>query len=101
MDMAAMQKMMETMSPEQQKEGMAEWGKWMEVNKAMFADIGAPAGKNTQVSTSGSKEESNDIGGYSIVQAESLEAVTKLLEGSPHLKMPGAKCDVMELMPMS
>ena len=72
----------------------------MKKNMASFADPGAPTGKNWQVSTAGAKQESNDIGGYSIMQAENVEAAAKMLEGSPHLKMPGATCDVAEIVPM-
>ena len=100
MDMDAMRTMMETMTKEDQQKDMAEWGTWMKQNMSSFADAGAPVGKNTQVSASGSNQVSNDVGGYSIIQAESMEDASKILESSPHLKMPGAVCDVMELMPM-
>jgi hypothetical protein len=100
MDMAAMRKMMETMDKESQAKSMAEWGEWMKKNASSFVDGGAPVGKNWQVSAGGSKEESNDVGGYAIVQAESAEAAAKLMEGGPHLKMPGATCDVMEIVKM-
>ena len=100
MDMAEMKKMMETMSKEDQQKGMKEWGEWMKANTAHFADLGAPIGKNWRVAVGGSSQTSNDVAGYSILQAESAEASVKLLEGSPHLKMPGATCDVAEIVPM-
>ena len=99
MDMAAMQKMMKE-NPEMGKKGMEEWGMWMKKHMADFADGGAPTGKNTEVSTGGAMEKSNDIGGYSIIQADSVEGVAKILADNPHLKMPGATIDVAELMPM-
>ncbi len=100
MDMAAMSDMMKTMSKEDHAKGMAEWGEWMKQHAASFADPGAPAGKNTRVTAQGSSQAGNDNGGYSIVQAESMEEATKMLAGSPHLKMPGATCDVMEIVSM-
>ena len=100
MDMAAMKKMMEETSAEDRRKGMEEWGVWMKKNMANFADGGAPLGKNTQVSSSGAKEMRNDIGGYSILQAESAEAAAKILADNPHFKMPGAVVDVMEAVPM-
>lgn len=100
MDMASIKEMMASMTPEKQKESMAEWGAWMQKNAAHFADGGAPAGKNTQVSAGGVAEVSNDVGGYSIMQGESKEAVAKILSESPHFKMPGAVADVMEILPM-
>jgi hypothetical protein len=99
MDMAKMREMM-TANPDMGKKGMEEWGMWMKNHMADFADHGAPVGKNTEVSAQGSMQKSNDIGGYSIIQADSMEAVSKILADNPHLKMPGATCDVAELMSM-
>ena len=42
----------------------------------------------------------SELGGYSIVQAESHEAAATLFANSPHLTMPGATVEVMEIMPM-
>ena len=100
MDMEAMKKMMETASAEERKKGMEEWGVWMKKHAGDFADMGAPTGKNTEVSASGAAEKSNDIGGYSILQAESKEAAEALLKDNPHFKMPGATVDMAEIMPM-
>ena len=100
MDMAAMRKMMETTSKEEREKGMKEWGEWMKKNMAIFADMGGPTGKNMQVTPSGMTQVSNDIGGYSIVQAENAEAAAKILGGSPHFQMPGAVIDLAEIVPM-
>ena len=100
MDMAAMQKMMETTSEEDKKKGMEEWGTWMKKHMADFADMGGPTGKNTQVTKEGATEMSNDIGGYSVLQAESKEAAAALLADSPHFGMPGASVDLMEIVSM-
>lgn len=98
--MAAMKKMMETSSAEDRKKGMDEWGAWMKDNMSIFADMGGPTGKNIQVTSSGMTPVSNDIGGYSIVQAESAEAVAKLLATNPHFSMPGAVIDLAEVVNM-
>jgi len=100
MDMDAMRKMMEASSAEDRKKSMGEWGTWMKKHAADFADMGGPVGKNTQVGKSGSAEMSNDIGGYSVMQAESKEAVAALLADNPHFKMPGAVVDLMEITSM-
>ena len=99
MDMDAMRKMMEQ-NPDMGKKGMEEWGVWMKKHVADFADAGAPTGKNTEVSASGAVEKSNDIGGYSILQAESKEAAAAILKDNPHLKMPGATVDLAEIVQM-
>ena len=100
MDLAAMQKMMEVSSAEDRKKSMEEWGTWMKKNAAIFVDMGGPTGKNMQVTAGGTTQVSNDIGGYSIVQAESAEAAGKLLAGNPHFQMPGAIIDLAEIVSM-
>ncbi len=100
MDMAQMKTLMATMTPEDQKKDMAEWGAWMKKNMAHFADPGNPVGKNTEVSASGAVEKSNDVAGYSIINGESKEAVIAMLADGPHLKMPGSTTDVMEIVEM-
>ena len=100
MDFAEMQKLMASMSEEDRKKSMGEWQAWMTKNMASMADRGGPVGKTKRVAASGITDTRNDIGGYSIVQAESQEAAAALLAGSPHLTMPGATAEVMEIMPM-
>jgi hypothetical protein len=100
MDMAAMRKMMEEASAEDRKKSMEEWSTWMKVHAGDFADMGGPLGKNTQVSKDGATEVSNDLGGYSVIQAESKEAAIKILAGGPHFSMPGAVVDLMEVTSM-
>jgi hypothetical protein len=100
MDMDAMKKMMETTSKEQRDAGMAEWSTWMAAHKADLADMGGPVGKNTHMTPEGASEMSNDLGGYSVIQAESKDAAVALLKDNPHFKMPGATVDLMEVTAM-
>ena len=73
---------------------------WMKKNMASFADSGGPVGKTKQVAASGASDIRNDIGGYSIVQAESQEAAAALFADNPHLTMPTATVELMEITPM-
>lgn len=100
MDMGEMQKMMANTSPEDRKRGMAEWEAWMKKKAASFADRGGPAGKTKKVTASGVTDTRNDIGGYSIVQADSYDAAAAVFADSPHLTMPGATVEVMEITSM-
>ena len=100
MDAAEMQKMMANSTPEQRKKGMAEWETWMKKKAANFADRGGPAGKTKKVAASGVTDTRNDIGGYSIVQADSYDAAAAVFADSPHLSMPGATVEVMEITSM-
>lgn len=100
MDMEAMKKMMETTSAEERQKGMDEWSSWMKDHMADLADRGGPVGKNTEMTAGGATEKSNDLGGYSVIQAESKEAAVALLSDNPHFKMPGAVAEVMEVVSM-
>jgi YCII-related domain-containing protein len=100
MDMAEMQKMMANSNDEERKKGMAKWEAWMKRHMTSMADRGGPVGKTKRVATSGITDTRNDVGGYSIVQAESQEAAAALFADSPHLTMPGAIAEVMEIMSM-
>ncbi len=100
MDIAEMQKLMASTNEEERKKSMAKWEAWMKKNMASMADHGGPVGKTKRSAASGISDIRNDIGGYSIVQAESHAAAAALFADSPHLTMPGASAEVMEIMPM-
>ena len=100
-DKAAFEKMMKASTPEQQKKSMDGWMKWMGAHKAAMVDGGAPLGKTKRVDQKGATDSKNDIGGYSVIQADSAAAATKIFgKDHPHLQMPGAWIEVVELMPM-
>ena len=97
---AAMQQAMKA-TPEQMKAGMAEWQKWGEKNKKAIADMGAPLGKTKKVTSAGASDAHNDMGGYTIIEAASLDDAAKIFAGHPHFMMAkDAKIEIMEIMPM-
>ena len=100
MDIAEMHKLMANTSEEERRKSMGKSEGWMKKNMASMADYGGPIGKTKRVAASGITDIRNDIGGYSIVQAESQEAAAALFADNPHLTMPGATAEVMEIMPM-
>ena len=74
------QQQMSSATPEQAQAGMAAWVEWQQRSGDAIVDMGsplAPAGDTADPS----------IGGYSIVQAESPEALAKVLDGHPHLQI--------------
>ena len=98
---AEFEKMMKNSTPEQQKKGMEAWMKWMNDNKASIVEGGAPLGKTKRVDANGTSNTKNEIGGYSVVQAESHDAATKIFgKDHPHLKMPDAWIEIIEVMPL-
>ena len=98
---AEFEKMMKNSTPEQRKKGMDAWMKWMNANQASIVDGGAPLGKTKRVDANGASNTKNDVGGYSIVQAESHDAAAEMFSSEhPHLQMPGAWIEIVEVMPM-
>jgi hypothetical protein len=98
---AEFEKMIKNSTPEQQKKGMDAWMKWMNTNKTSIVEGGAPLGKTKRVDSNGASNTRNEIGGYSVVQAESHDAATKIFgKDHPHLQMPGAWIEIVEIMPM-
>jgi hypothetical protein len=91
---------MKNATPEQQKAGMEAWMSWGKKAAASIVDMGAPLGKSLKVTSGGASPSSNDLGGYSILQAESKEALAETLKGHPHFMMPDGTIDVVEIMPL-
>jgi hypothetical protein len=87
--------------PEQQKRGMEVWMEWGKKAASSIVDMGAPLGKALRVTPAGAAPIANDLGGYSILQAESKEALASTLKGHPHFMMgDSASIEITELMPM-
>jgi hypothetical protein len=87
-------------TPEQAQAGMDAWMGWAGRVGSALTDMGAPC---QYADTVGATYASSDgfIGGYSIVEADSVDAAKALLDGHPHLMMgEGAGIDVHELLEM-
>ena len=87
-------------TPEQQKAGMEVWMAWGKKAASSIVDMGAPLGKALRVTPGGASPIKNDLGGYSILQAESKEALAETLKGHPHFMMGDSWIEITELMPM-
>jgi len=98
---ADFEKMMRNSTPEQRSKGMEAWMNWMNQNKASILEGGAPLGKTKRADATGVSDTKNNMGGYSIVQAQTHDAAAKLFGGDhPHLQMPGAWVEILEIMPL-
>jgi hypothetical protein len=80
---------MKNVTPEQQKQSMDGWMKWMNANKASLVDHGGPLGKNRRVNASGAKDTKNEPGGYSVVQAEAGRCGQDIRQGPSAPAMAG------------
>jgi hypothetical protein len=74
--------------------------KWAKKNEKSIVDLGAPLGKTKRINAAGISDTKNGITGYSIVQGDSLDSVSKIFDGHPHLQMHGALIEVLECMPI-
>ncbi len=85
-------------TPEQAKAGMDAWMAWAGRAGSSIVDMGAPVGDPIIVGNG--KASAGHIGGYGVVQASSERDAKKLFEGHPHLMMPGASIELLELLSM-
>ena len=88
-------------TPAQMKEGMESWMAWARNCGDGLVDLGAPLGGGEKVGKSGSSPSDKDVAGYSILQAESMEAAKNLLKSHPHLEWAeGCEIEVHEAIPI-
>ena len=81
-------------TPEQAQAGMDAWTAWAGKAGNAVVDLGSP----TQVVESGG-DQGDPIGGYSILEAESPEALAAVLDGHPHAAN-GGTIETLELLTM-
>ncbi len=85
---------MATATPEEKMEGMKPWMAWKESLGDRLIDLGNPLIGGQRLFPDGtSKAATNDVTGYSILQAESMDEAKSLLKEHPHLKW-NAGCDI-------
>ena len=87
-------------TPEAQAESMRVWGAWFGALNAAVVDIGNPFGAGSTVTAEGGTTGgASKLGGYSIVEATSLEDAASKVEGCPVLTS-GGSVEVYEAIPM-
>ena len=75
-------------TPEEQQAGMAAWMEWFGKAGSAIVDAGSPVAGGD-----------GTVGGYSILQADSQQALQGVLEGHPHTAQ-GGTLDVLEFLPI-
>ena len=87
-------------TPEAQEEEMRVWTAWFTALGDSVADIGNPFAASSTVTTGGATEgATSKLGGYSIINAESLTEAAKKVDGCPVLQS-GGSVEVYEALPM-
>lgn len=89
-------------SPEEGARHMAKWKAWMDGLGEAVVNPGTPFGKSTIVSASGVSNGGgpNRLAGYSIVQADSLDAAVEMAKRCPHLDLGAIEVAEEMQMPM-
>ena len=91
--------------PESEEEGakvMAAWGAWMESLGSALTDPGNPFGDSTTINADGSTTAgggANPASGYTLVDADSLDAAVALAKACPILD-DGGSVEVAEALDM-
>ena len=83
-------------TPEQAKAGMDAWMAWAGKAGSAIVDMGSPLGDTTTIG--GKASGGPSVGGYSVMQADSVEKLKGALDGHPHLMVPGNTIQVMEFL---
>ena len=93
---------MEDFTPDQSAEQMRAWGEWMGRVGSALVDGGAPFGARSAAGDDGSTPAPGDLNGYTIVEADSLDAARALVDGHPFLSEGKGRfsIEIFELTPM-
>lgn len=87
---------------EQKMEGMKPWMAWQEKLGEKLVDMGSPLMPGLHMHSSGEEgSSSNDLTGFSIIQAANMEEAKDLIKGHPHLSwLPNCAINIHEWLPM-
>jgi hypothetical protein len=81
-------------TPEQAQAGMDAWSAWAQKAGNAIVDLGSPVGVVEAGGDAG-----DPIGGFSVLQADSADALRRTLDGHPHAAM-GGTIEILEFLPM-
>jgi len=92
---------MAQVSMEDAQKHMQPWMDWAEKCGNQMVDMGTPLGNGHAMSRDEHGPSASDVVGFSVLQAESMEAVRPLVENHPHI-LPGDGCsvEVLECVPL-
>ena len=81
-------------APEDMAAAMEQWNAWAGKVGSGLIDFGTPLATGVRVSPGGTTAPSQRVvAGYSIIEADSLDAAVELAKQHPHLNMPGG-CEI-------
>ena len=99
--MGAWEKLPEAERNRRMSQGIAAWHKWAADNASSIAEMGGPLSKTKRVTKAGVSDVRNNLGAFTVVQAESQDAAARLFLSHPHFTLfPGDGVEVMEVLPI-
>lgn len=88
-------------SQEEMQAVMGQWTAWGEKVGEGLLDFGTPLADGTRVTSEATSPSSNEVAGYSMIEAASMDAALALAQDHPHLTMPGGcTIEVHEAQPI-
>ena len=79
--------------PEQMDAVMGEWNAWAGRVGEGLVDFGTPLAGGVRVTKDGTAPSTREVAGYSIIEADDMDAALELAKVHPHLNMPGG-CEI-------
>lgn len=89
-------------TPEQMDAVMGAWMAWAGKVGERMVDFGTPLAGGVRVGSDGATAPSErEVVGYTIIEADSMDAALELAQAHPHLNMPGGcEIEVHEAQPI-
>jgi hypothetical protein len=92
---------MRNVTPEQAKANTDAWMSWAGRAGSGIVDLGSPVAASAKLNGPGEVAAGNSpVRGFSILQAESKEALLGLLKNHPHFMSPASSIEVFECLPI-
>ena len=85
--------------PEEGAKHRAEWMDWVAALGDAVVNPGTPLSETKSVTTAGVSDSSSTMSGFSIVEADSMDAAIEMAQSCPFLKINGT-IDVSQVMQM-
>ncbi len=87
--------------PAEMQAVMGQWMEWAGRVGDGLVDFGTPLAGGVHVTPDGTSPSTLEVAGYSILEAEDMDAALALAKGHPHLNMPGGcTIEVHEAQPV-
>jgi hypothetical protein len=86
-------------TPEQAQAGLEAWNAWGAKAGDALVDFGSPVSQVGVVGGDSSSSGAGYIGGFSVLEADSVDSLRSILDDHPHLMLEGATIDILEYLP--